>query len=1183
MHGGILGLRGNTLRFPLTAKVLTQYAKQWIGDMPFTSVALLANLATPLHSDRNNAKGFDNFLIGVSQFKDGGLWLENPQGPSPAPAPHSHLSGDVLPVSGQCIYFDAHLRHATMPWSGRRVVLAGFVIKGYEAISASDHDKLLELGFNPPDLSTGDLVRHGDLAAVERPIFVAPQVPVVFELFAGTGRVTACLRKLGLKSSHGIDHVVTEHASSIPLIADLTTEEGQQRAMFWITNPLLSAVFAAPPCGTCSRAREIPVPGSHPRSGPQPLRSAEYPDGLPNLSGDDLQRVISANRTYEFLAKVATLCHSRGVLFACENPHRSWFWHTSFFREVSHLCPFRVTFDHCAFGGQRPKRTTIASSTNCFRALERNCPGESASHTHLPWGTNSSGFATKEETAYPPPLAAQVATAIARHLVDCEWSPPEALPQPHSLLTACRAAVNEQPKSSKFPALVPEHCAVVLVKGPRSVLSALPCAPMARIKCPWPVPAACSCKLSVIPAEAQLLRTTPLSVNKGTTPSALAPKFEDADLCEVAWGIPHSPQAFVASAAKAGHPKTLRTPLPEPLRKAVDLNKKLGPEGLASFREDWFRKWEARATQLEEEEAKLKASMPEHLRSILAPKRLVLWREIMEDLGYKDVAVFNEVVEGTNLLGQVPLTGLYPQTFKPAKASPSEVLNGAEASRKRTLDSVRSQGSVDDEVKKKSMEEHQAGWLQGPYSADDLESAALVSRRFGLLQGTGEEAKVRLIDDMSASTVNSAVQVCESPQPHSIDVLGCLLLECLEKFPRDHFVGRSYDLKAAYRQLGLSEESLQHAYIAFYDSDQGTPAIHRLTALPFGSIRSVHSFLRVSHSLWHIGCSLGLLWTCYFDDFPVVTSKALEASTTQTVTRLFNLLGWTYASEGKKAEPFSPSFSCLGVSFNLQHFTSGRIEVSNTPSRTQELLRQIDEALESETLPTKAAQSLRGRLQFADSQIFGRSGKLCLKALDDHVQANAFNLSQDSCNALRRYRQILEHGRPRTIGRPSHEVLYLFTDAAYEAGRCGIGGILYDARTCPVAFFSYFLTDTQSASLGALEKKTIIFEAELIAYVAAIVLWRDRVLNRSLVAFIDNNSVRDVCISGKARNQTGRKLVSLLLAVEDMAGLNVWISRVPSPSNPSDILSRELTTVWGHGSKQIKASQVGRLINEILE
>ena len=59
--------------------------------------------------------------------------------------------------------------------------------------------------------------------------------------------------------------------------------------------------------------------------------------------------------------------------------------------------------------------------------------------------------------------------------------------------------------------------------------------------------------------------------------------------------------------------------------------------------------------------------------------------------------------------------------------------------------------------------------------------------------------------------------------------------------------------------------------------------------------------------------------------------------------------------------------------------------------------------------------------------------------------------------------------------------------------------------------------------------------------------------------------------------------MSLLLAVEDMAGLNVWISRVPSPSNPSDVLSRELTTVWTHGSRQIKVSQVERLISEILE
>ncbi|CAJ1397362.1 unnamed protein product [Effrenium voratum] len=44
---------------------------------------------------------------------------------------------------------------------------------------------------------------------------------------------------------------------------------------------------------------------------------------------------------------------------------------------------------------------------------------------------------------------------------------------------------------------------------------------------------------------------------------------------------------------------------------------------------------------------------------------------------------------------------------------------------------------------------------------------------FGLKQG----AKVRLIDDFSGSGVNSTVQACESPKPHSTDVVAALLLQ----------------------------------------------------------------------------------------------------------------------------------------------------------------------------------------------------------------------------------------------------------------------------------------------------------------------------------------------------------------------------------------------------------------------
>ena len=59
--------------------------------------------------------------------------------------------------------------------------------------------------------------------------------------------------------------------------------------------------------------------------------------------------------------------------------------------------------------------------------------------------------------------------------------------------------------------------------------------------------------------------------------------------------------------------------------------------------------------------------------------------------------------------------------------------------------------------------------------------------------------------------------------------------------------------------------------------------------------------------------------------------------------------------------------------------------------------------------------------------------------------------------------------------------------------------------------------------LGSDTKKTVIFEAELIAFVAAIILWRDRIVNSSLVAFVDNNSVREVYMSGKARSAKGHQ------------------------------------------------------------
>lgn len=102
--------------------------------------------------------------------------------------------------------------------------------------------------------------------------------------------------------------------------------------------------------------------------------------------------------------------------------------------------------------------------------------------------------------------------------------------------------------------------------------------------------------------------------------------------------------------------------------------------------------------------------------------------------------------------------------------------------------------------------------------------------------------------------MNSIVQSFESPKPHTTDVVASILLSllsCREK----NFIGRAYDLKSAYRQLGVQKESLWASYISVFNPRTGKPEIFQLHAVPFGASRAVFSFLRVAHSLWWLGCT----------------------------------------------------------------------------------------------------------------------------------------------------------------------------------------------------------------------------------------------------------------------------------------------------------------------------------------
>ena len=86
----------------------------------------------------------------------------------------------------------------------------------------------------------------------------------------------------------------------------------------------------APPCGTASAARKRRHKALE-EAGyelPAPLRSKEFPMGLPSLPGLDASKVASANCLYEATFTVAELCIQLGVTVSVENPQNSLFWDT---------------------------------------------------------------------------------------------------------------------------------------------------------------------------------------------------------------------------------------------------------------------------------------------------------------------------------------------------------------------------------------------------------------------------------------------------------------------------------------------------------------------------------------------------------------------------------------------------------------------------------------------------------------------------------------------------------------------------------------------------------------------------------------------------------------------------------------------------------------------------------------
>eukprot|EP00435_Cladocopium_sp_Y103_P066125 s1579_g28.t1 len=900
--------------------------------------------------------------------------------------------------------------------------------------------------------------------------------PFAIEFCSGTAGLTAQFQKLGMTASFGVDRIVKGACKAPVVKLDLGTPEGEELAASWIRSKQCKYCHYGLPCGTSSRAREIPLgPDQH---GPRPLRSDEFPDGLPHLEGKDKERLRLANLVYEAACRLILLCHTLGVHWTVEQPARSIFWLTSFWKTVlATITPWIVTFHSCMYGGLRPKRTTLAGDLECLQELAAECTNQ---HVHLPWGTTQYGFATAEEVEYPLQLCKRWAQLVYDAIKPTYTQPKSALPA-HPDKRA-RAMTGKQTKKSL--AFIPEWSHIdskTTTEAPKFTIGT-------KLK------EAVIMKDTTFPAYARILRITQKTIVK------------------------------IVRRNNCGKSSC----------KQVEKD----PAEIARDRASFLKKWTTRAAELADHN-----QLPPHRKLILEGKRFLVLREMLREMDFPDETIVDDIISGFDLVGNAGAEGLLPPDFQPATLSVADLERSAERSNKAIMHSSKSSGSakVDEELWRKTLEEVPKGWLE------ELEEVpkdgGRVSRRFAVVQSD----KVRPIDNYSESQVNNGITVTNKCTVDGVDTIAatafCLFMKKLRKSrKKGSLVGRSFDLKSSYRQLAVSDESLKWARLAVYDPESKRTRCFQQYSLPFGAKSSVVAFLRCARLLQWICLKLDVVLTCYFDDFVCLSTPILARSAELTFETLLDLLGWRFDRTGEKATELGSS-------------------VQNTEKRKQDVCAQIAKALDEGVLTSQAAASLKGRLGFAEGQLFGRATRRLINELGAHASRppKGNKLSHQTRTALEAVADQMLSAPPRMVDANTDEVFYIFTDASFctEQREGGIGGVLIDHHGTVKAWFGAPASRTFCESFMEVTQEQAIGELESFAVLVAFHLWGSELKRSHVVVFLDNEVCRYLILKGYASNANLQDIVHGIARLELQLCMLPWYARVPTECNLAEYPSRE--------------------------
>ena len=286
------------------------------------------------------------------------------------------------------------------------------------------------------------------------------------------------------------------------------------------------------------------------------------------------------------------------------------------FRQLQQLLKDDITafaFHTCMYNAPRKKTTAIWASVKQMAALCRQCDG---SHEHKPWGlTENNTFATAEECAYNTELAEHWAATVS------EFAEARGvLRQPSTLGEtafhptmnndyANRTVIGVQPRGNKLPPVMTD-----LLQPQQVDIGAFP-----DIKCLAPG------NTAAFPPGSRLIRFVNDEVGR-----------DEAKPWKAILGLPRTQEQYVEEACKLTHPMNMDARFSNELSKALEAQFVEDALELRKIRIQTSHSILKMIAELASDEKKLHDSSPKHIQRILKNKKVLLFKRLLEQVGYKN-------------------------------------------------------------------------------------------------------------------------------------------------------------------------------------------------------------------------------------------------------------------------------------------------------------------------------------------------------------------------------------------------------------------------------------------------------------------------------------------------------------------------------------------------------------------